>query len=95
VFAHAGEGAGNVPWEAGYFICPSAFIVPGLLLAQTIEFNRDIRPILSDKCFARRLNWLAATRSQGRQSRIPSQKLIAQAAIRGRQATLDELRKLV
>ena len=42
---------------------PSAFIVPGLLLAQTIEFNRDIRPILSDKCFACRLNWLAATRS--------------------------------
>ena len=34
------------------WFCASAFLDPGLLFGQEIEFNRDIRPILSDKCFA-------------------------------------------
>ena len=36
---------------AAVVILPIAFISVGAMAQETIEFNRDIRPILSDKCF--------------------------------------------
>ena len=39
----------NRPWLLSVFVF--AYLWPFSVFAQTVEFNRDIRPILSDKCF--------------------------------------------
>jgi hypothetical protein len=38
-------------WKLVVSFCVSTLLSPALLSGQEIEFNRDIRPILSDKCF--------------------------------------------
>src|SRR5258708_32274345 len=39
-------------WKVRALLCVSAFFFPAASSGQKIEFNRDIRPILSDQCFA-------------------------------------------
>src|SRR5438105_2895613 len=38
-------------WKLLAFLCVGGCLIPAAASSQEVEFNRDIRPILSDKCF--------------------------------------------